>query len=149
MASDCGSRLLSAGGTRIDGSVVVAVPLEKEVRCEPTYEGYNQAIGSCFPCERLLVTYARCRRHYPEQAENIAGEDLTVADLSNLPCGTMVAKAGSDVMDSKPDVARWFRDISRPPPSEINAREINEPAGEWRSYGTRSRTAWQESPTCM
>lgn len=62
----------------------------------------------------------------------IAGEDSTLADLFHLPIGAMLAIAGSDIMNSKPNVARWFRDISSRP-SWIDAQEINDPAGEWRS----------------
>jgi len=42
----------------------------------------------------------------------LAGNEITLADLFHLPLGTMLATAGTDVLDSKPNVARWFKDIS-------------------------------------
>ncbi|KAF8225640.1 glutathione S-transferase [Tricholoma matsutake] len=42
----------------------------------------------------------------------IAGDELTLVDLFHLPFGSMLAIAGSDVMYSRPNVARWFRDLT-------------------------------------
>ncbi|KAF9001511.1 glutathione S-transferase [Cyathus striatus] len=45
----------------------------------------------------------------------VAGDELTLADLFHLSYGEMLAVAGSDIMQQKPNVARWFNEIiSRP-----------------------------------
>jgi len=42
----------------------------------------------------------------------LAGNEVTLADLFHLPYGTMLLRAGSDLMTSKgPNVARWFNDL--------------------------------------
>jgi len=45
----------------------------------------------------------------------LAGDEITLADLFHLPYGTMLGVAGSDIMTSKPNVARWWNDISARP----------------------------------
>ncbi|KAH7105005.1 glutathione S-transferase [Auriculariales sp. MPI-PUGE-AT-0066] len=47
----------------------------------------------------------------------IASETLTVADLFHLPYGYMLEKTGSDALKdpSRPNVARWWKDISSRP----------------------------------
>jgi len=45
----------------------------------------------------------------------IAGNEVTLADLSHLPYGSLLAQAGSDIMSQKPNVAQWFKDISSRP----------------------------------
>jgi len=45
----------------------------------------------------------------------LAGEELTLADLFHLPYASMLELAGSDIMTSKPNVARWYKDISSRP----------------------------------
>ncbi|THH05558.1 hypothetical protein EW145_g4701 [Phellinidium pouzarii] len=46
----------------------------------------------------------------------LAGDDITLADLFHLPYGTMVAEQlGIDALTSKPNVARWWTDISSRP----------------------------------
>ncbi|KIJ66148.1 hypothetical protein HYDPIDRAFT_110326 [Hydnomerulius pinastri MD-312] len=43
----------------------------------------------------------------------LAGDELTLADLSHLPHATLVAVGGNaDLFESRPNVARWFNDIS-------------------------------------
>ncbi|KAF8872314.1 thioredoxin-like protein [Infundibulicybe gibba] len=42
----------------------------------------------------------------------LAGDEMTLVDLFHLPGGLTLGRAGSDVMTQKPNVARWFRDIS-------------------------------------
>lgn len=42
----------------------------------------------------------------------LAGDEITLADLFHLPMGTMLASAGTDVLESKANVARWFEEIS-------------------------------------
>ncbi|KAF8225648.1 glutathione S-transferase [Tricholoma matsutake] len=41
----------------------------------------------------------------------IAGDELTLVDLFHLPLGVLLGIAGSDVMFSRPNVARWFNDL--------------------------------------
>ncbi|KAF5327411.1 hypothetical protein D9619_003956 [Psilocybe cf. subviscida] len=45
----------------------------------------------------------------------LAGDDITLADLYHLPYGSLLSVAGSDIMERKPHVARWFADLSSRP----------------------------------
>ncbi|KAF8195245.1 glutathione S-transferase [Mycena galopus ATCC 62051] len=46
----------------------------------------------------------------------LAGDEVTLADLFHLPYGSMLAKAGSDLMTTKgPNVTRWFNDLCARP----------------------------------
>ncbi|KAF8896024.1 glutathione S-transferase [Infundibulicybe gibba] len=45
----------------------------------------------------------------------LAGDTLTLADLFHLPYGSMLKLAGSDIMESQPNVHRWFSEISSTP----------------------------------
>jgi len=42
----------------------------------------------------------------------LAGDNVTLADLYHLSYGAMLPVAGSDAIQSRPNVARWFNDIS-------------------------------------
>ncbi|KAF8869142.1 glutathione S-transferase [Infundibulicybe gibba] len=42
----------------------------------------------------------------------LAGDEMTLADLLHLPGGSTLGHLGSDIMTQKPNVARWFNDIS-------------------------------------
>ncbi|KAJ7702561.1 glutathione S-transferase, partial [Mycena olivaceomarginata] len=43
-------------------------------------------------------------------------QEVTLADLFHLPYGTMLAKAGSDLMTTKgPNVTRWFNELCARP----------------------------------
>ncbi|KAF8806027.1 glutathione S-transferase [Phlegmacium glaucopus] len=45
----------------------------------------------------------------------LLGDEISLADLYHIPIGSLLASAGSNVMESKPNVDRWFKDIcSRP-----------------------------------
>ncbi|EIM86362.1 glutathione S-transferase-like protein [Stereum hirsutum FP-91666 SS1] len=45
----------------------------------------------------------------------LAGDDYTLADLYHLPYGYMLAAAGSDTMSRRPNVGRWWKDITSRP----------------------------------
>lgn len=46
----------------------------------------------------------------------LAGDSVTLADLAHLPYGTAFYGAGfAEVFDSRPNVARWWKDISNRP----------------------------------
>lgn len=47
----------------------------------------------------------------------LGGDDITLADLFHLPYGSMLKTAGSEIMSdkSRPNVARWWRDITNRP----------------------------------
>jgi len=46
----------------------------------------------------------------------LAGNEVTLADLFHLPYGTMLARAGSDLMTTKgPNLTRWFNDLCARP----------------------------------
>ncbi|KAG6834048.1 hypothetical protein H0H93_012322 [Arthromyces matolae] len=52
----------------------------------------------------------------------LAGDELTLADLFHLPYGVLLVVAGSNIMETKPNVARWWKDlISRPSWVSISA----------------------------
>jgi len=42
----------------------------------------------------------------------LAGDEVTLADLMHLTYGSLLGMTGSNIMESKPNVARWFKDIS-------------------------------------
>ncbi|KAF8881328.1 glutathione S-transferase [Infundibulicybe gibba] len=42
----------------------------------------------------------------------LAGDEMTLADLFHLPGGFSLGCTGTDIMSQKPNVARWFNDIS-------------------------------------
>ncbi|KAF6755336.1 glutathione S-transferase [Ephemerocybe angulata] len=45
----------------------------------------------------------------------MAGNEISLADLFHLPYGVLLATAGSDVMQAKPNVKRWFDDLTSRP----------------------------------
>jgi glutathione S-transferase len=45
----------------------------------------------------------------------LAGDEITLADLYHLPGAHMLPKTGSNIMEEKPNVARWYKDISSRP----------------------------------
>lgn len=45
----------------------------------------------------------------------LAGDELTLADLFHLPYGALLTDDGSDVITSRPNVARWWKDITSRP----------------------------------
>jgi len=42
----------------------------------------------------------------------LVGNELTLVDLYHLPIGLLIGRLGINVMESKPNVARWFKEIS-------------------------------------
>jgi len=45
----------------------------------------------------------------------LAGDDVTLADLSHLPYGTMFNQIYGELFESRPNVARWWKAISNRP----------------------------------
>ncbi|EKM75849.1 hypothetical protein AGABI1DRAFT_116167, partial [Agaricus bisporus var. burnettii JB137-S8] len=45
----------------------------------------------------------------------LAGDELTLADLQHLPYGSMLARAGCNAIEERPNVARWFNDLASRP----------------------------------
>ncbi|KAF6748106.1 glutathione S-transferase [Ephemerocybe angulata] len=45
----------------------------------------------------------------------LAGDELTLADLFHLPYGVLLVEAGSNAMEVRPNVARWFRELVERP----------------------------------
>ncbi|KAJ3530050.1 hypothetical protein NMY22_g8734 [Coprinellus aureogranulatus] len=45
----------------------------------------------------------------------LAGNEITLADLFHIPYGVMLKTAGTDVMESKPNVKRWFDELTSRP----------------------------------
>ncbi|KAH8827749.1 glutathione S-transferase [Flagelloscypha sp. PMI_526] len=50
-----------------------------------------------------------------EKQKYLAGDEITMADLFHIPYGTLLAVAGSELMTSRPNVKRWWTDISSRP----------------------------------
>ncbi|KDR68560.1 hypothetical protein GALMADRAFT_256820 [Galerina marginata CBS 339.88] len=42
----------------------------------------------------------------------LAGDEITLADLYHLPYGSMLPVAGSNIIETKPNVKRWFEDLT-------------------------------------
>jgi len=42
----------------------------------------------------------------------LLGDEISLVDFYHLPIGLTVKRAGSDVIESKPNVARWYKDVS-------------------------------------
>ncbi|TEB33526.1 glutathione S-transferase [Coprinellus micaceus] len=45
----------------------------------------------------------------------LAGDDITLADLFHIPYGVLLSAAGTDVMQARPNVKRWFNDLTSRP----------------------------------
>ncbi|KIJ94297.1 hypothetical protein K443DRAFT_364152 [Laccaria amethystina LaAM-08-1] len=45
----------------------------------------------------------------------VVGEGITLADLFHIPYGAILPAAGSNVIETKPNVERWFKDITSRP----------------------------------
>ncbi|KAJ7265760.1 glutathione S-transferase [Mycena rebaudengoi] len=45
----------------------------------------------------------------------LAGDALTLADLFFIPCAPLLAVGGSNIMTSKPNVARWYKELTARP----------------------------------
>ncbi|KAJ3541619.1 hypothetical protein NMY22_g3819 [Coprinellus aureogranulatus] len=45
----------------------------------------------------------------------LAGDQLTLADLFHLPFATWITESGSDVIQKRPNVARWFKELYKRP----------------------------------
>ncbi|KAF8072249.1 glutathione S-transferase [Lyophyllum atratum] len=58
----------------------------------------------------------------------LAGDELTLADLFHLPYGALLEAAGSNIMETKPNVARWFKDITSRPSWQAVKGEVKSTA---------------------
>ncbi|KAF8972323.1 thioredoxin-like protein [Flammula alnicola] len=45
----------------------------------------------------------------------LAGDDITLVDLFHLPFGSSLAAFRSDIFETKPNVSRWFKEVSSRP----------------------------------
>ncbi|KJA19736.1 hypothetical protein HYPSUDRAFT_44020 [Hypholoma sublateritium FD-334 SS-4] len=45
----------------------------------------------------------------------LSGNEITLADLYHIPYGAMLAVGGTDIMEAKPNVKRWWIDITSRP----------------------------------
>ncbi|KAF9003309.1 glutathione S-transferase [Cyathus striatus] len=74
----------------------------------PNIEKYNATI-------KRLSANVEVYEQILSKQKYMVGDNLTLADLFHLPYGTLLAPAGSDLMQKTPNVARWFDDISSRP----------------------------------
>ncbi|RXW12750.1 hypothetical protein EST38_g13105 [Candolleomyces aberdarensis] len=45
----------------------------------------------------------------------LGGDEVTLADLSHLPYGSLLPAVGSNVIESRPNVAKWFKSLQDRP----------------------------------
>ncbi|KAF6755351.1 glutathione S-transferase [Ephemerocybe angulata] len=45
----------------------------------------------------------------------LSGDNITLADLFHVPYGVLLKRAGADVLDGRPNVKRWFDDMTSRP----------------------------------
>ncbi|KAG2018450.1 glutathione S-transferase [Coprinopsis cinerea AmutBmut pab1-1] len=75
----------------------------------------------------------------------LAGNEITLADLFHLPYGVLLSTAGSEIMQSKPNVARWFNEMQARPSwkavkdgggsDQIRPLRESPALGTWRWHG--------------
>ncbi|CAA7269449.1 unnamed protein product [Cyclocybe aegerita] len=68
--------------------------------------------------DRLLTTLTAKLDAYDNilsKQKYLAGDELTLADLYHLPYGSMLPVAGANVLETKPNVHRWFTELSSRP----------------------------------
>ncbi|KAF5327410.1 hypothetical protein D9619_003957 [Psilocybe cf. subviscida] len=85
-----------------------------EMVIKPTLGG----VGDKALSDELLATLDKKLDVYDEilgKQKYLAGDEITLADLFHLPYASMLPLAGSNLMDRKPNVARWYKDISSRP----------------------------------
>ncbi|KAF9037606.1 glutathione S-transferase [Panaeolus papilionaceus] len=57
----------------------------------------------------------------------LAGDQITLADLFHLPFGSALPTIGSDAITSRPNVKRWFDEVSsRPAWQQVKGRLVNQ-----------------------
>ncbi|EDR09231.1 uncharacterized protein LACBIDRAFT_296671 [Laccaria bicolor S238N-H82] len=71
----------------------------------PNQETFDELIGNL---DKRLDVYDQIL----SKQKYVAGEEITLADLFHIPYGAMLAAAGSNILDTKPNVARWWKDIT-------------------------------------
>jgi len=55
----------------------------------------------------------------------IAGDEITLADLYHIPFGALLGEeAGCNIMETRPNVSRWFKDISSRPSWQAMKKDI-------------------------
>jgi len=55
----------------------------------------------------------------------IAGNEITLADFYHIPYGSLLGdEAGCNIMETKPNVARWFKEISSRPSWQTMKKDI-------------------------
>jgi len=45
----------------------------------------------------------------------VAGDEITLADFYHIPYGELLAVAGSNIIETRPNVAKWFKEITSRP----------------------------------
>ncbi|KAJ3504539.1 hypothetical protein NLJ89_g7884 [Agrocybe chaxingu] len=68
--------------------------------------------------DRLLATLTAKLDAYDNilgKQKYLAGDELTLADLYHLPYGSLLPAAGTNVLETKPNVNRWFTELSSRP----------------------------------
>ncbi|KAF8150160.1 glutathione S-transferase [Crassisporium funariophilum] len=69
---------------------------------------YNAAIASL--SQKLDVYDAILSKQ-----KYLAGDEISLVDLWHLPVGSSLPSAGSDILETKPNVARWFKEVNEFP----------------------------------
>ena len=71
-------------------------------------DAYNVILGR----QKYLAGDVRASCSLPKIAVLTSLQKLTLADLFHIPYGSMLAKVGYNGLEEKPNVARWWKDIT-------------------------------------
>ncbi|KJA19735.1 hypothetical protein HYPSUDRAFT_854501 [Hypholoma sublateritium FD-334 SS-4] len=103
-----------AASTELTSFDEYAAEIAKEKITVPLLGGTTDEVAY----ERLLSTLSAKLDVYDvilSKQKYLAGDEVTLADLYHLPCGDLLYRAGTDVLETRPNVKRWWDDISSRP----------------------------------
>ncbi|KAG6846640.1 hypothetical protein H0H93_012686 [Arthromyces matolae] len=69
------------------------------------YDGHIAKLGSKLDVYDAILS----------QQRYLAGEELSLADLFHLPFANLLVQGGSKVIESRPNVARWYNELASRP----------------------------------
>lgn len=99
----------SLEATHFDGPAVAAVVERfykpRYFHLETNEELYEKAIADL---SKELDVYD----HILGKQKYLAGEKITLADIYHLPYGTLIGEIGSDIIATRPNVNRWFKELA-------------------------------------
>ncbi|KAJ6498712.1 glutathione S-transferase [Mycena vulgaris] len=94
---------------------LAAEQLVHEVLIKP-HMGWTTDAAEVARLTALLAAKMDAYEQILGKTKYLAGDHITLADLYHLPYAELITnRMGSDVMTARPNVARWFREISARP----------------------------------